>query len=120
MRRIAFLAVVPMVLWALSLPAAADSQSGKIRLSNHVVVSGVQLEPDEYVVRWDGNGPHVQVNFLRNGKEVVSLPGTLIQQKSQYNSVTTHLDESGTRTLREITFSKVKLLLTPPETSVVE
>jgi len=62
----------------------------------------------------------IQVKFLRGGSEVVSLIGTVIERESDYDSFTTRPDESGSRILSEIAFSKVTLVLTPPETPVAE
>lgn len=110
------------VLCVLSLSAVADTkQSGSITLSNSVVVSGTQLNPGAYVVRWDGTGPEVQVQFLHDGKELVSLPGKLVKQRNQYNSsVTTSVTEDGSRTISEIGFSKVTLQFTPKTERVAE
>ena len=120
MKRIV-LFVLPIIIFGLSLTAAADSkQSGKIKLSNHVVVAGTQLQPGEYVVRWDGSGPDVQVRFVRDGDEVASVPGTLHTKKSDYEvATTTHLHEDGATVLTEIAFSKVTLVLPHSETSTV-
>jgi hypothetical protein len=115
MKRIIHLIIFPLVLWGLSLNAAADSnQSGKINVSDRVIVSGTELHPGEYTVRWAGAGPEVQVQFFHDGHEVVSLTGTLLEKRNPYDSFSTRLNDEGTRELSEIAFSRATLLLRAP------
>jgi len=119
MKPIMNLIIFPVVLWGLSLSAAAaPNQSGKISVSNHVLVSGTELHPGEYTVRWSGVGPEVQVQFFHDGHEVVSLTGTLLEKKNTYDSFSTRLNDEGARELSEIAFSKATLLLTAPAAPV--
>ena len=112
MKRIVLL-ILPFIIAALSLPAtAASKQSGKVTLSSNVSVGGTQLHPGDYVVRWDGLGPDVQVRFVHEGEEVVSVPGTVQTKKSDYEvATTTHPGENGTRVLAEIAFYDTTILL---------
>jgi hypothetical protein len=115
MKRYRTLSLITIFFLGLALNAAADSnQSGKIKLSDHVVVAGTQLEPGDYVVRWKGNGPEVEVSFLQNGNEVLSVRGTLLEKNNRQNSFTTTLDEDGSRILNEIAFSKLTLVIATP------
>ncbi len=120
MKRIVFLAM-PITIAALSRPApAASKQSGKVTLSSNVSVGGTQLHPGDYIVRWDGSGPDVQVRFLHEGKEVVSVPGTLQTKKSDYEvAATMHPGENGTRVLAEIAFYDTTILLPHSDMSPV-
>ena len=120
MKRIV-LFILPIIIAALSLPATAGSkQSGKVSFSSNVSVGGTQLHPGDYVVRWDGLGPDVQVRFIHEGEEVVSVPGTLQTKESYYEvAATTHPGENGTRVLAEIAFYDVTILLPHSDMSAV-
>ena len=121
MKCVGLLSILSAIVFALSLTAAADSkQSGKITLNNPVVVSGTQLHPGEYVVRWSGSGPDVQVSFLHDGDEVVSLTGTVLQRENEMKSITTIPGEGGARVLSEIDLPRVTLMLAPPVTPIAD
>jgi hypothetical protein len=118
MKLVRYVPLVLVVFCLLTLAAVADSkQKGEVTFSDHVMVSSTQLEPGNYVVRWNGSGPGVQLTFMRDGKEVASVTGKVIEQKNPHNSVTTNSGENGSRVLTEIAFSDVKLVLTPDEAS---
>ena len=117
MKRITLFSIFPIILWTLSLAAADSSHSGKINLSGPVTVSGTQLEPGDYVVRWTAIGPDTQIKFLRNGVEVASATGTVLQGKNATQSVTTDSGENGSRVLSQIRLSKVTLEFTPAQLS---
>jgi hypothetical protein len=118
MKLIRYIPFFSIVLCLFTVVAAADSnKKGKVTFSDHVVVSGTQLEPGEYLVRWDGSGPGVQIRFLHDGEEVTSVAGNVVQQKNPRNSFTTNSGENGSRVLTQIAFSDVILVLAPGETS---
>ena len=113
--------ILSILFFLLTSAALADSkQKGELTFSSHVVVSGTELEPGKYVVRWNGNGPGVQLRFMRDGEEVVSVTGNVIQQKNPHNSFTTNSGENGSRVLAEIDFSDVTLVVTPSNASTAE
>jgi hypothetical protein len=121
MKSVGLLSILSAFVFALSLTAAADSkQSGKITIHNPVVVSGAQLHPGDYVVRWSGTGPDMEVRFLHDGDEVASLTGTVLQRENEQQSITTVLGEGGTRVLSEIALSRVTLMLAPPVTPIAD
>ena len=121
MKYVGLLSILSAIVFALSLTAAADSkQSGKITLHNNVVVSGTQLHPGEYVVRWSGTGPDVQVRFLHDGGEVVSLTGTVVQKENKVKSITTFAGEGGARVLSEIALPSATLMLATPVTPIAD
>jgi hypothetical protein len=73
-----------------------------------VQVGGTQLQPGHYKVEWQGTGPAVQVTFLRNGKTVATVPGTLktndehvIQDEVVTNSENKELNEIDFRRNKE-------------------
>lgn len=107
--------ILALLLCVLSVNAVAGTkQGGTINLVDPVVISGTQLRPGEYVVRWSGTAPNVQVQFLRDGKLVVTVPGKLITQRNPYDSaVVLRSTNDGVKTISEIDFSKVTLQLQP-------
>lgn len=121
MKLVRCISIAPIIFCVLIVAAMADSkQKREIKFPDHITVSTTQLEPGEYVVRWEGSGPGVQLKFMHEGEEVASVSGKLIQQKNRHNSFTTDQGENGSRVLTEIDFSDVTLVLTPAEASIAQ
>jgi hypothetical protein len=118
MKRFRYIPILSIIFCLLTPAALADSkQKGEVTFSSHVVVSGTELEPGKYVVRWNGSGPGVQVRFTHDGEEVVSVTGNVIEKKNPHDSFTTSSGENGSRVLTEIAFSGVTLVLAPDKAS---
>ena len=118
MKVIRYMQLLPIFFCLLAVVAAADAaKKGEIKFSDHVMVSGTQLEPGDYVVQWNESGPGVVIKFLHDGKEVTSVIGEVVQEKNPHNSFTTNSAENGSRVLTKIAFSDVSLVLAPDETS---
>ena len=73
-------------------------------------ISTTELKPGNYKVEWQGSGPAVAVSFLRNGKTVVTVPGTLKANDDQVtqNAIVTEATDAGMSTLKEIDFGHQK------------
>ena len=98
-----------VLLLALAFSAsafAASSGKGDFQVSEKVQVSGTTLPAGNYTAKWEGSGPAVQVNIVRNGKTVATVPGKLIEsgQKAPYDSSEIQT-VSGSRELMAIHFS---------------
>ncbi len=105
-----YISIVPLVLCFLAVAASADSKEKReVTFSDHVMVSGTQLEPGKYLVRWNASGPAADIKFMQEGREVASATGNVIEQKNRQTSVTTSVGENGSRVLAEIDFSDVTL-----------
>lgn len=65
------------LLLAATAFAGSNPHKGSMTLGDAVQVNGKQLPAGEYKVVWDGDGPNVNVRFLRDGKEVASAPATV-------------------------------------------
>jgi len=102
---VAFLSILA-VLAPLSAFAREKNQHS-IEISNAVQVGGKQLEPGNYKVEWQGAGPEVQVTFLRDGKTVATVPGTLKTNDGQITEDAIQTD-SANNTLNEIDFRRDK------------
>ena len=121
MRRVRFISIVPIVFCLLAVAALADSkQKGEITFSKTVTISSAQLEPGQYIVRWEGTGANVQVKFMHEGEEVASVKGRVIQERNRHSSFTTNEGENGSRILTKITFPEVTLDLASGEASIAQ
>jgi hypothetical protein len=92
---------------------AARNNAHSVEISDAVQIGGTKLKPGNYKVEWQGSGPAVEVSFLRNGKTVVTVPGTLKTNDDQVtqDSILTEATGTGTSTLKEIDFRHLKQAL---------
>jgi hypothetical protein len=97
----------------LATSAFAAENKGSLQLPNAVTVSGKQLSAGEYSVKWDGNGPNVELNILQGKKVVATTSARLIDlsQKSSLDNALVKNNADGTRSLSEIRFSGKKYAL---------
>jgi hypothetical protein len=97
----------------LATGAFAAVNKGSLQLSNPVTVSGTQLSAGEYSVKWDGNGPNVELNILKGNKVVATTPARLVDlsQKQSVDNAVVKSNADGTRSLAEIRFSGKKFAL---------
>jgi hypothetical protein len=97
----------------LATSAFAAANKGSLQLGSTVTVSGTQLSAGEYSVKWDGNGPTVELNILQGNKVVASTPARLIDlsQKQSVDNAVVKNNADGTRSLAEIRFSGKKYAL---------
>ena len=73
-------ALVFCLAMALATSAfAADSHKASFQISESVQVNGTELAAGDYVAKWVGDGPDVQVSITRNGKEMATVPAKLVQ-----------------------------------------
>lgn len=85
---------------------AGDANKGTLRLDNKVSVDGTALNPGNYKVEWNGNGPVVQVT-LRQGKDTVAtFPAHLTQQSlpNQSDAYGSATEPDGSKSLTAIYF----------------
>ena len=89
---------------------ARDNNQHSVEIPDALQVGSAQLQPGNYKVEWQGTGPEVQVKFLRNGKTVATVPGTLKTNNTQVvqADVVTGTTSANTRTLQEIDFGHNK------------
>lgn len=93
-------------LLSISAFAANDSHKGGMNISAPVQVAGKQLAAGDYTVQWDGSGPTVQVNLIRNGDVVATVPARVVKldQKPDRDIVEVKTGSNGDRTLSSIQF----------------
>jgi hypothetical protein len=68
-----------LVLALVGSGVAADTHKANFQISESVQVNGTELAPGDYVAKWAGDGPDVQVSITRNGKEMATAPAKLVQ-----------------------------------------
>lgn len=92
---------------------AANGNKGDFQISSPVQVNGTTLPAGDYTAKWEGAGPAVQVNIVRNGKTVASVPAKLVQseQKAADNAAEIQNGASGQRELTALHFSGKKYSL---------
>ena len=91
----------------LSLGAfARDKNQRSVEILDPVQVGSTQLQPGVYKIEWQGTGPEVQVNFLRNGKTIATVPGTLKTNDDHVvqDDIVTATTSANTKALKEIDF----------------
>jgi hypothetical protein len=71
------------------------------------------LQPGDYTVTWDGDGPNVQLNIMRGHKVVTTVPAQVVamDHPPTHNSVVATDNGNGTKSLSEIRFSGKKYVL---------
>ena len=64
----------------LSISAfAAGLHKGSLEVRDPIQVNGKQLKAGDYTVSWEGEGPAVNLHFMKNGKEVATAPANVVQ-----------------------------------------
>ena len=99
--------LVGSALLAATSAFAANGGSLSIQEQAPVSVSGKHLPAGDYKVKWEGDGPNVELNILQDGKVIATVPARTIelQQKDQQNSVLIKENSDGTDSVSEIHFS---------------
>jgi hypothetical protein len=111
MKSIKYAALLSMLALLSSVSALArDKNQHSVEIPDSVEVGDTQLQPGSYQVQWQGAGPEIQVNFVRDGKTVATVPGTLKTNDAHVtqDEIVTNTTSANTRTLKEIDFSRNK------------
>lgn len=110
--------LVFLLSFMLSVPLvslAATKNSKHIDIASPAMVANQQLKPGTYKVEWNGNGPNVQVEFLRNNKEVASAPARVVRESSASSfaqngpALEMHENANNASVLDEIDFKNMAL-----------
>lgn len=103
-----------VLLFALALVSAAfAANKGNFQISDPVQVNGTTLPAGDYVAKWDGSGPTVQVSITRNGKTVTTVAAKLVHldQKAPEDATEVQNLGGGRRELTTVQFSGKKYSL---------
>jgi hypothetical protein len=103
-------ALLALVLFAPVAALARDNTTRSLDIPSAVVVGNQHLKPGHYKVEWQAPGPQVEVSFVRNGKTVASVPGTLKTNDMQVtqSDIVTRETASHRNVLTEIDFGHQK------------
>ena len=104
------------LLLGLALLLATSSfaaNKGSLQVTDPVTVNGKQIGAGEYTVKWDGNGPNVELNILRGKNVVATVPARMVDldRIPSRDSAVTVLNSDGQKSLNEIRFSGKKYAL---------
>ncbi len=111
MKQVKYAALLSMLALLCSVSALArDKNQHSVQISDAVQVGGTQLEPGDYKVEWQGTGPELEVTFVRDGKTIATVPGTLKTNDAQVHQddIVTDTTTANVRTLKEIDFGRSK------------
>jgi hypothetical protein len=111
MKQIKYAALLSMLALLSSVSALArDKNQHSVQIPNSVQVGGTQLQPGNYKVEWQGTGPQIKVNFVRDGKTVATALGTLKTNdaKVTQDDIVTDTTSANIQTLTEIDFRRTK------------
>jgi hypothetical protein len=89
---------------------AADSHKASFQISESVQVNGTELAAGDYVAKWVGDGPDVQLNITRNGKSLATVPAKLVQldRKAASDAAEIRNGSGGGRELGSLQFAGKK------------
>ena len=102
---------VGLLTIVMTLPATlfAKSNSASVNLDSPTNVAGQTLPAGQYNVKWTGNGPDVQVQFLNGHKVVASAPARLVDRKNPYDNAVETKTQNGSQVLTAIDRSNLTL-----------
>ncbi|MGC2109421.1 MAG: hypothetical protein WA655_07880 [Candidatus Korobacteraceae bacterium] len=89
----------------LSLTAFAKTKSADVDIYQTSQVAGTTLQPGSYGVAVSPNGSTASVSFSRNGKQVATVTGQVVQLQKKAANTSVTMDNSGsTPTISQIDF----------------
>lgn len=102
---------VGLLTLVMAVPVAVFAKTDKVNVSfdSPTMVAGKKLSPGKYEVKWNGSGPAVQVNFLKNNKVVATAPAKLIDKNNPYNNAVESRTEGKHQVLTAIDRSHMTL-----------
>ena len=91
---------------------AADLHKGSLEVRDPIQINGKQLKEGDYTVKWEGEGPTVNLRFFQNGKEVATAQANVVSldQKASENAAEVRIAGKD-RQLSSIRFSGQKYKL---------
>lgn len=101
------------LLLATSAFAANKTNKGSFEVFEPLTVSGHQLAPGEYQLKWDGTSPSVELSILSHKKLVATVPARLIElsHAGENNATESRKNDDGTQSLTQIDFGGKKYAL---------
>lgn len=108
------------LLLATSAFAVNKSNKGSLEVTEPVKVSGQQLKPGEYKLKWEGTGSDVEVMIWSQGALVATVPAhvTDLSVAERYNGYESRRNDDGSQTLVQVSFAGKKYALSFANASV--
>ena len=104
------------ILMTIPVVAFAKTDKTNVNFDSPTVVAGTKLAAGNYEVRWNSDGPSVQVNFLKNNKVVATAPAKLIARNNPYSIAVEAQTEGKVQVLTAIDRSHMTLKFSPTGT----
>ena len=106
-------ALLPTLVLLAATAFAADKNKGTLQINEPVTVSGQQLAPGEYQLKWEGTGSDVSLQVLSNKKVVATLPAHIVDLNytSDGDKSEIHKNADGTLSLVQVDFRGKKYAL---------
>lgn len=101
------------LLLATSAFAANKPNKGSLEVWEPVTVSGQQLKPGEYRLKWEGTGSEVWVMIWSQGALVATVPAhvTDLSVAERYNGYESRRNDDGRQTVVQVSFAGKKYAL---------
>jgi len=101
------------LLLATSMFAGTISTKGSLQVLDTVSLSGTQLAPGQYSVKWDGKGPNVEISIMQGHKVVATTSARIIDlsESASSDSLLTTKAADGSKSVSEIRFGGKKYAL---------
>lgn len=105
--------ILALALLLATSAFAGDSHKAALQTFDTVQVSGKQLPAGEYQLKWEGNGPDVQLNILKNNKVVATTAAKVVEldQKNDGDAALVNKAADGSRQLTGVRFAGKKYAL---------
>jgi outer membrane lipoprotein-sorting protein len=96
----------------LATGAFAASQ-GPLEVKESVFLNGKQLAAGNYMLKWEGTGPNVEVTIIKGKNVVATVPARLqdVAQAPSKDASVLRINEDGSKSLSEIQFKGKKYIL---------
>ncbi|HEU5403582.1 MAG TPA: hypothetical protein VFU86_19665 [Terriglobales bacterium] len=101
------------LLMTVPVFASAKPDKANVNFDTTTIVAGKKLAPGKYQLQWNGNGPTVKVNFLRNDKLVATAPAKIIAKNNPYDNAVESEPQGKARILVAIDRSHMTLRFSP-------
>ena len=110
MKRLMISKVLLLGLALVLATSAFAANKGSLQVGEQISVNGQTLPAGEYSLKWEGNGPNVELNILQGKKVIATVPARMIdlQQSASQDAAVVRKNDDGSRSLSEIRFSGKK------------
>ena len=99
-------------LAVLLASSAFASNKGSLQVRETLEVSGQQIAPGDYSVRWDGTGANVEVSIMKGKKEVAKTTAKVIALDKPYDFDSAVVDHNnGKAAISQLRFAGKKVAL---------